>query len=50
LSVNPSNPMGEKLWVIIGGSYLKPANGALAREWVEDRGVRRPDVGFRVVK
>jgi hypothetical protein len=50
LSVNPANPMGEKLWVIIGGSYLKPANGALAREWVEDRGVRRPDVGFRVVK
>jgi hypothetical protein len=50
LSVNPANPMGEKLWVIIGGSYLKPANGALAREWVEDRGARRPDVGFRVVK
>jgi len=50
LSVNPSNPMGEKLWVIIGGSYLRPANGALAREWVGDRGVRRPDVGFRVVK
>jgi len=50
LSVNPANPMGEKLWVIIGGSYLKPANGALAREWVEDRGVRRPDVGFRVAK
>jgi hypothetical protein len=50
LSVNPSNPMGEKRWVIIGGSYLKPTNGALAREWVEDRGMRRPDVGFRVVK
>ncbi|HEY8961275.1 MAG TPA: SUMF1/EgtB/PvdO family nonheme iron enzyme [Luteolibacter sp.] len=50
LSANPANPMGEKLWVVIGGSYLKPANGALAREWVEDRGMRRPDVGFRVVK
>ncbi len=45
---NPANPLGQKLWVIIGGSYLKPANGALAREWTEDRSLRRPDLGFRL--
>jgi len=47
-SANPANPLGRKLWVIAGGSYLKPVNGALAREWVESRALRRPDLGFRV--
>jgi len=47
-SVNPANPLGGKLWVIIGGSYLKPANGALTREWTDDRALRRPDLGFRL--
>jgi len=46
---NPANPLGESLRVIIGGSYLKPANGALSREWTPDRSLRRPDLGFRVV-
>jgi hypothetical protein len=46
--VNPANPLGQKLWVIIGASYLKPANGALAREWTDDRALRRPDLGFRL--
>jgi Sulfatase-modifying factor enzyme 1 len=46
--MNPANPLGQKLWVIIGGSYLKPANGALAREWTENRAMRRPDLGFRL--
>jgi formylglycine-generating enzyme required for sulfatase activity len=46
---NPSNPLGESLRVIIGGSYLKPANGALSREWTPDRSLRRPDLGFRIV-
>lgn len=48
-AVNPANPMGLRLWVIIGGSYLKPVNGARAREWTHDRSQRRPDLGFRVV-
>ena len=48
-SLNPANPLGQPLWVIIGGSYLKPSNGALAREWTEGRQQRRPDLGFRVV-
>lgn len=46
---NPANPLGEKLWVIIGGSYLKSGSNALTREWTADRGLRRPDLGFRVV-
>jgi hypothetical protein len=48
-SANPSNPLGPKFWVITGGSYAKPGTGALSREWVEDRSLRRPDLGFRVV-
>ena len=48
-AINPANPLGQRLWVIIGASYLKPANGALAREWTEERKQRRPDLGFRVV-
>jgi len=46
---DPSNPLGESLRVLIGGSYLKPGQGALSREWTEDRSLRRPDLGFRVV-
>ncbi len=48
-AINPANPLGQRLWVIIGGSYLRPANGALAREWTDDRAQRRPDLGFRLV-
>jgi hypothetical protein len=48
-AVNPANPLGPRLWVIIGGSYLKPGNGALTREWTDDRLRRRPDLGLRVV-
>lgn len=46
----PSNPLGEPLWVIIGGSYLNPGKGALSREWISDRMSRRPDLGFRICK
>jgi hypothetical protein len=48
-SLNPANPLGERNWVIIGGSYLKPSSGAASREWTENLGQRRPDLGFRVV-
>ena len=48
-AVNPANPLGERKWVIIGGSFLKPGSNALTREWTEDRSLRRPDLGFRVV-
>lgn len=47
---SPSNPLGDPKWVIIGGSYLKPAKGALTREYVETRSIRRPDLGFRICR
>ena len=46
---NPVNPLGERKWVIIGGSYLKPGSNALTREWTDDRALRRADLGFRLV-
>lgn len=48
-ATNPANPLGEKQWVIIGGSYLRPINGANTREWVDDRALRRTDLGFRLL-
>jgi hypothetical protein len=48
-AVNPANPLGEPVCVIIGGSYLKPGSNALTREWTANRSLRRPDLGFRVV-
>jgi Sulfatase-modifying factor enzyme 1 len=49
MGTNPANPLGERRWVIIGGSYLKQGTHALTREWTLDRSVRRPDLGFRVI-
>jgi hypothetical protein len=48
-AANPANPLGEKLWVLIGGSYLKAGSNALTREWTANRSLRRPDLGFRIV-
>lgn len=48
-TANPANPLGEKLWVIVGGSYLKNGSNALSREFSDNRDLRRPDLGFRVV-
>jgi formylglycine-generating enzyme required for sulfatase activity len=47
---SPANPLGDPLWVIVGGSYLKPGKGALTREWGGDRSLRRQDLGFRICK
>lgn len=46
-SFNPADPSQPARYVICGASYLKPKHGARAREWVDDRHVRRPDLGFR---
>lgn len=46
---NPSNPLGARKWVLSGGSFLSPGSNALSREWVDDRSLRRPDLGFRLV-
>jgi len=48
-ATNPANPLGPRLWVIIGGSQFRPASGALTREWTDDRSLRRADLGFRIV-
>jgi hypothetical protein len=34
-------------YVICGASYVKPEYGAKACEWIDDRGLRRKDLGFR---
>ena len=48
-AVNPANPLGERKWLVIGGSFLRPGTNALTREWLDDRSIRRPDLGFRLV-
>lgn len=48
-AANPANPLGERKWVVIGGSFLKPGSNALTREWTDDRSLRRSDLGFRIV-
>jgi len=49
LAPDPTNPLGEPLWVIIGGSFQKPGSNALTREWTATRSLRRPDLGFRLL-
>jgi hypothetical protein len=46
---NPANPLGERKWVVIGGSHLKLGSNALTREWTDDRSLRRADLGFRLI-
>ena len=46
---DPINPRGAKKWLIIGGSYKQSGGHALSREWLDDRNLRRDDLGFRVV-
>lgn len=45
--LDPANPFAPPRYVIAGASYLRPQSGAEAREWVDDRSMRRPDLGFR---
>jgi Sulfatase-modifying factor enzyme 1 len=46
---NPANPLGARKWIVIGGSFMIRGSNALSREWVDDRSLRRPDLGFRLV-
>lgn len=48
-AINPANPLGARKWVIMGGSFLKNGSNALSLEWVDDRSLRRSDLGFRVI-
>jgi hypothetical protein len=47
-AANPALPMAPRKYVVIGGSARNPASGARTREWIDDRSLRRPDLGFRV--
>lgn len=46
-SHNPADPSQPERYVVCGASHLRPKYGARAREWVEDRNLRRADLGFR---
>ena len=50
VSINPANPLGRPQPVIVGGSYRDPKSHAMTREWITDPQVRRPDLGFRLVR
>jgi hypothetical protein len=49
-SLNPADPLQPARYVICGASYLKPKYGARAREWVDERSLRRKDLGFRTFR
>lgn len=50
VSTNPANPIGRPQPVVVGGSHRDTKGHALSREWVPDTMVRRPDIGFRLVR
>jgi hypothetical protein len=49
-SISPANPLGRPQHIIVGGSYLQTNGNALSREWSADPGLRRADLGFRLVR
>ena len=49
-TIHPAAPSQPARYVICGASYLKPKYGARASEWVDDRSLRRKDLGFRTLK
>lgn len=49
-SLNPADPSQPARYVICGASYLQPRFGIRAREWVDNRNLRRPDLGFRTLR
>lgn len=48
-SKNPSFPMKPTQPVALGASFSNSLKGALKREWIESRSLRRDDLGFRLV-
>lgn len=48
-SLNSADPSQPARYVICGASYLKPHYGVRAIEWVDDRSLRRSDLGFRTL-
>ena len=48
-ALDPADPTQPARYVICGASFIKPRYGARAREWIDDRNLRRPDLGFRTI-
>lgn len=46
---DPVNPLGAKKWLVLGGSYKLSDSHALTPTRPDDRGLRRDDLGFRVI-
>ena len=46
-TLDPADPSAPPRYMVAGASYLRPKYGARAREWVDTRSLRRPDIGFR---
>lgn len=47
-AINPALPTAGRKTVIAGASHVRPDGAARAREWTDDRSLRRPDLGFRI--
>ena len=47
--VNPAFELSPKKPVAAGGSFLEREKGIETRLWLEDRSVREPDLGFRII-
>ncbi len=45
--LNPADPSAPPRYMVGGASYMRPKYGAQAREWIDSRDFRRPDIGFR---
>ena len=46
-TLDPADPSAPPRFMVGGASYMRPKYGARAREWVDSRDLRRPDIGFR---
>jgi len=46
-ALDPTDPSAPLRFMVGGASYMRPKYGARAREWVDSRDLRRPDIGFR---
>lgn len=49
VEVNPALQLSPKKPVAMGGSFLDPGQGVGSRAWLDDRDVRRSDLGFRIL-
>jgi hypothetical protein len=49
VEINPAFQLSPKKPVAVGGSFLDPGQGVGTRVWLNDRDVRRIDLGFRTL-